>query len=251
MTTAKATLKRTRSATPGGGRSKFRSRPSPSIPRSLVLGNIEGRVRPSSTTLSRAAGPFTAKKYMTFEYVNSPVTLGSSNFLSLAVMNNSLYDFDKSSGNYFGNKQPLYYDSLLSASGPYKAYKVISWRTTYEVVNTGNVTMRVWAIPPTSGSGEIDSVAECDNFPGVVAMTLTPTTGSKSIGKLTVTGHISDVYTATNDQNLVGGYGSDPTNGCWGGICCYYIDGTTAISGNVSIKHEMFAELTGVDALVS
>ena len=50
---------------------------------------------------------------VTFEYKNAATTVGSANLLQLSVLLNSVYDFDKSSGNYFGNKQPLYYDQLL------------------------------------------------------------------------------------------------------------------------------------------
>ena len=50
----------------------------------------------------------------------------------------------------FGNKQPLYYDALLSASGPYKNYKVNSWRTTYTIEQLRMHPMTCWAIPPIS-----------------------------------------------------------------------------------------------------
>ena len=90
-----------------------------------TLGRIAGKVAPSQTTLSRAIGPFAERKMVTFEYKNAATTVSSANLLQLSVLLNSVYDFDKSSGNYFGNKQSLYYDQLLSASGPYKNYKVI------------------------------------------------------------------------------------------------------------------------------
>ena len=107
-----------------------------------TLGRIAGKVAPSQTTLSRAIGPFAERKMVTFEYKNAATTVGSANLLQLSVLLNSVYDFDKSSGNYFGNKQPLYYDQLLAASGPYKNYKVISWVTTYTIMNTGNIPLQ-------------------------------------------------------------------------------------------------------------
>ena len=79
-----------------------------------TLGRIAGKVAPSQTTLSRAIGPFAERKMVTFEYKNAATTVGSANLLQLSVLLNSVYDFDKSSGNYFGNKQPLYYDQLLA-----------------------------------------------------------------------------------------------------------------------------------------
>ena len=77
-----------------------------------TLGRIAGKVAPSDD--SRAIGPFAERKMVTFEYKNAATTVGSANLLQLSVLLNSVYDFDKSSGNYFGNKQPLYYDQLLA-----------------------------------------------------------------------------------------------------------------------------------------
>jgi len=37
----------------------------------LELGRITGRIAPSSTTLSKAGGPFSGKKYVTFLYENA------------------------------------------------------------------------------------------------------------------------------------------------------------------------------------
>jgi len=37
----------------------------------LELGRITGKVAPSSTTLSRAGGPFSGKKFVTFLYENA------------------------------------------------------------------------------------------------------------------------------------------------------------------------------------
>jgi len=48
--------------------------------------------------------------------------------VTVQVKPNDMYDYDNTGE--AGNKQPLYYDALLSASGPYKQYKTISWKTT-------------------------------------------------------------------------------------------------------------------------
>jgi len=247
---AKASLKRTRS-TPGSGPYK-KARMEKTRKVSTTLGRIAGKISPSTTTLARAIGPFSERKYVTFEYKNAATSVGSANLLQLSALLNSVYDFDKSSGNYFGNKQPLYYDQLLSASGPYKNYKVISWVTTYTIMNTGNIPLMCYGLPPTSATAEIDSVAEADNFPGVETLILTPASGSKSIGTITVRGHVKDVYPSfANDSGLVGPFNGDPTNTIYGGLLLYYIDGTTAISANVAVKHEAYTELGLVDSIVS
>lgn len=247
----KASLKRTRSATPGGGRVKKAKVEKPRKA-STTLGRIAGKIAPSTTTLARAIGPFSERKYVTFEYKNAATTVGSSNLLSLPVLLNSCYDFDKTGGNYFGNKQPLYYDQLLSSSGPYKTYKVISWVTTYTIMNTGNIPLQCYGLPPTSATAEIDSVAEADNFPGVVPLVLTPVSGSKCMGTITIRGHVKDVYPSySDDSGLTGPFNGDPSSTIYGGLLLYYIDGTTAISANVSVKHEAYTELGLVDSIVS
>jgi len=67
-----------------------------------------------------------------------------------------------------------------------------SWKTTYTIINTGAVPVTVFAMPPISGTSEIDSVAEADNFPGVKRLYLTAATGSKNMGTITVTGNVAD-----------------------------------------------------------
>ena len=121
------------------------------------------------TTLQKADGPgqpFPRSKLVNLIYENqlTAVTAGGAAFVARSTKPNSAYDFDNNGD--FGNKQPLYYDALLTASGPYKNYKVDSWITTYTIINEADVAMTVWAIPPVSASAEIDSAAEADNFPG-------------------------------------------------------------------------------------
>jgi len=100
----------------------------------LELGRITGKVAPSSTTLSRAGGPFSGKKFVTFLYENALSKVsGGTNVVTVQVKPNDMYDYDNTGE--AGNKQPLYYDALLSASGPYKQYKTISWKTTWYFMN--------------------------------------------------------------------------------------------------------------------
>jgi len=81
----------------------------------LELGRITGKVAPSSTTLSRAGGPFSGKKFVTFLYENALSKVsGGTNVVTVQVKPNDMYDYDNTGE--AGNKQPLYYDALLSAS---------------------------------------------------------------------------------------------------------------------------------------
>lgn len=232
---------------PGTKRAKKRARRE-----NETLGRIAGRIAAGSTTLARSIGPFATKKFVTLEYINTPLAVGSSNFLSIPIASNSAYDVDKSTPAYFGNKQPLYYDALLSATGPYRAYKVISWKTTYTFINTATGPMRMWALPSIVNWSELDSVTECENFPGVKSGNATGSSGSSSVVTLTVTGHVSDVFpNYDGDASLVAAYNADPSSLVYGGVCLYGLDGTTALNGFLGIKHEMYVELSNVDAVAS
>ena len=107
---------------------------------------------------------FPASKRMTMVYENAltPIS-GAAAFLSKSVKYNSLYDFDNGTGD-LGNKQPLYFDTLLTASGPYKQFKVHSWKATWTFINTSATPQTIWVIPPIAAAAEIDSAAEADNF---------------------------------------------------------------------------------------
>lgn len=207
------------------------------------------------TTLQKQPdGPFPRSKKMQLVYENALTAVNAASAAAVARQHasNSLYDFDKSSDNCFGNKQPLYYDTLLTVSGPYKNYKVNSWRTTYTFINEADVATTIFIMPPIAATGEIDSVAEADNFPGVKRLFLTAKTGSKSHGTVTVTGNNRDVYPSSQgDVGFTGGYGGDPGFLVYGGFVAATADGVSTVVIKVAIKHVFDAELQTIDALVS
>lgn len=218
---------------------------------STKLGKITGKISSASTTLAKSSGPFSGKKYVTFLYENALTTIsGAANVVTSSVKPNDMYDYDN--GTDFGNKQPLYFDVLLSASGPYKQFKVISWKTTFYFVNNGATAVDIFVSPPITGVAEADSLAEMDNFPGVSRLRLTKSGGCKDYGELVVTGHVKDLFAAyADDLQLAGGYGSSPQTLAYQTILARGSDGTTAASVMVSVKHEAFTELINVDAIVS
>lgn len=218
------------------------------------LGKITGRVRPSETTLAKAVGPFQNKKFMTFLYENALTRIapGVPTF-TVSCQPNSLFDFDKTSLAYLGNKQPLYYDTMLTASGPYKSYQVISWKTTYTIVNQTAVPITVFALPPIAATNEIDSAAEADNFPGVKRVELSAPTGSRNLGKIMVKGHQNDVYPVEKltGNSTTASYSGDPGTPIYQGLFIAAADGSTNLDVYVAVKHEAYTELQNVDALVS
>lgn len=227
----------------------------PKIPRSLgdtTNQNNTGLVNPKTTDLSLNRSPFPPKKFMNFIYENELTQLtGGTNVVVRSVVCNDLFDFDRNGD--LGNKQPLYFDTLLTASGPYRNFKVISWVTTWTIYNhSTTIPVTCWAVSPTPLSSDIDSAAEADNFPGVKRLYLTAQGGSKSMGTITQKGHIADVFpNILDDINLQGNWQSSPTSQAFGGLVVKGSDGATAPSVYVAVKHVAYVMLSGIDALVS
>lgn len=220
-------------------------------PASTILGRIAGRIDPRYTTLAKSISPFTGVKYVTFVYENGLTAMANNaTYVSANIVCNGAYDVDNNVGAYFGNKQPLYFDTLMSASGPYKQYKVISWETKYTLISQSTVPCNVYFIPPISAGSEIDSVAEAENFPGVTKRYLTAKDGSNNKCTVTVKGHIDDVYPCQFD-GLNGTISQNPSLSIIGGLLVASADGTTNVTAYVSIEHKMYTELQVVDALVS
>lgn len=216
-----------------------------------VIGNVGGKIPASRSTLAQAKSPFGTKREMTFLYENELTALAAATSQIVSVMSNSLFDFDQSG--LFGNKQPLFYDAMLSAAGPYRQYRVKSWKTTYTVMNNTASPITVWAIPPVSATAEIDSAAEADNFPGTKSLYLGSVGTSKDSGTITVYGHVDDVYGANADlDTLTGNYNANPNSPCYQGIYVKAADGSTALSSvYVAVRHEAYTTLGLVDAIVS
>lgn len=111
-------------------------------------------------------GPFPDRLQTTLLYRSIPInasgSAGTGTYL-LQVRLNSPNDFDYT--NVLGNKQPLYYDQLFSATGPYQAYECKSWRTRITVINLANTAATVyWNGQGTSiGLSEEDTLAEVTN----------------------------------------------------------------------------------------
>ena len=123
----------------------------------------------SKTTGQRASGlfkfsgegPFPNKLATTLLYRSVPVQQTGSPAAGtylLQVGLNDLFDFDYS--NVLQNKQPLFYDQLFSATGPYQRLECKSWRTRITVINTGAEPLSVY----WNGKGSANGVSEEDTL---------------------------------------------------------------------------------------
>lgn len=210
------------------------------------------RIAKTSTTLAQYASPFPPIKKVNLVYENGLTAYAPGvAYGAIHLGLNDAYDVDKS-GSYAGNKQPLFYDALLSGTGPYRQFRVVSWKTSFHVVNNTDVPINVYLLPPHLATSETDLVAEVENLPGVKRLYLTGKTGSKNQGSLSNTGCVDDVYALGDKDHLMRGtWNNSPTNICYGGLFIQSADGTTAVGAFTAVKHEMYTELSALDSEVS
>ena len=210
--------------------------------------------RPKRTTqllMSRSL-PFPVSKKTQMVYTYGYAQPASAAFDYFTIACNDMFDLDRTTLGKLGNKQPTFFDAILSSTGPYKNYYVESWETTWTVVNMTSVPVRMYVAPALNVSTEVDSQHEAENFPGVVIRDITHNDGSQNKVSVKVRGSVKDIYpTSSKDINFVGTYGSSPTTSIFGTLCLASGDGTTALNCFISIKHVFNVRLESQDAIVS
>jgi hypothetical protein len=106
-------------------------------------------------------GPFPQKLATTLLYRSIPISATGSagtGTYNLTVALNSPFDFDIS--NVLGNKQAMFWDTLMTATGPYQQYECKSWRTIVTVINLGAEAVSVY----WNGRGSLNSISEDDTL---------------------------------------------------------------------------------------
>ena len=164
---------------------------------------------------------------------------------------NGMFDFDVD--NILGNKQPLYFDELVTADGPYKNYKVKSWKTIIEVINDSTDPLLVYWSQADSTS-DADSLIEVQNRPNVRELILTQRDGDKNSGKIVAPGKVTDIQgSIRNPADLTGAFSSNPTVPCIGTIFFYNPGGVVSTPVNcwLKITHDFIVELARTDAIIS
>lgn len=164
---------------------------------------------------------------------------------------NGMFDFDVD--NIVGNKQPLYMDTLLTADGPYKNYKVSSWTTKIEIHNYSALPLLCyWAQAATTG--EMDSLLEVQNRSNVRELILTSLGGDKNHGIITAPGKVTDIYGARqNPADLSAVFSANPTTPCTGTIFLYNPGGivATPVDCWIKVTHDFNVELNTTDMISS
>lgn len=164
---------------------------------------------------------------------------------------NGMFDFDVD--NILGNKQPLYFDELLTSDGPYKNYKVKSWKTKIIVINDSvDPLLCYWS--QANAISESDTLIEVQNRPNVRELILTQRDGDNNMGSITAPGTVKEIHgSIRNPQDLTGGPSANPSIACYGTLFFYNPGGvaTTPVNAWIKIVHDFEVELSTADAVVS
>jgi len=173
----------------------------------------------------------------------------ASTYYSFAL--NGMFDFDFD--NIIGNKQPLYFDELLTTDGPYKNYKVTSWDTKIIIINDSqDPLLCYWS--QGNAVTESDTLIEVQNRPNVRELILTQRDGDNNMGQIVSKGSNYEIHgSIRNPQDLTGGPTGNPSIVSWGTLFLYNPGGVTTTPVNCWIKvvHDFHVELSTADAVVS
>lgn len=180
-----------------------------------------------------------------------PITSIASATTFHSLILNGLFDFDFN--NTFGDKQPLYYDQLLTSTGPFKQYTCKKWRTTIEVYNQSTNPLEVYwtqAGDPSDG----DTLIEVQNRPNVRILVLTAKGGSKDKGKITAPGSMVEIFgNIINPESALGSVTANPSIKAYGTLFFSNPGATssTLIDCFVKIVHDFDVELSAIDGILS
>lgn len=233
---------------------KRKTTSSASAPGSSQTRAIKKAKTTSRTTRSQAfplyKGPFPPTRNVCFEYeTGGYLTTAVLSTYLVQVSPNNLFDFDY--GNNIGNKQPLYYDTLLTTNGPYKSYRVTKWEMKFTVVADVTKPLLVYGLPPTNAPAELDTLVEAEDFPGVTKRLIS---GSAGGGKTTITlkGRPEDVFGSHLDEgNLTAAFNAGPASPVYSGILVRPADASAAVSFGILVQAKIWADVFAIDAVAS
>lgn len=214
--------------------------------------------RQPTTTLMKLSKelPFPAVKEYCFLY-ESPLVQGSNSGLTasvnMLVAPNDLYDFDRTAAGFFRNKQPLYFDQLVSSTGPYRCFFVHHWDIYWTVMNgESNHPLNVIHAGPTVQSSDIDTFTEVMSWPGAQMRSIEPMGGNSKV-VIHSKGSARDAAgVADRDKTYEGNFAGSPSNGIFETISIEYPGWTTGTwNYYVGIQARLYATLYSADAVES
>ena len=194
-------------------------------------------------------GPFPNKLATTLLYRSSAKSLTGSAVTGTYLVQfglNDLFDFDVT--NVMDNKQPLFYDQLFSATGPYQRMETKAWRSRLTVINVGNEALSIYWNGKGSavGASEEDSVLEVTNRPGVQQFHLAPKGGTMDRCYIKSFGKWEDHN--TEESGTAQAYNGSPSTVIYGSLFASTPSTSTAPTFILQIDHYFDVVAVRIDA---
>lgn len=227
-----STGKRKRDDTVGPVRKRFKKR-------TLTRGRaIRSRTERGGVFKFNGDGPFPNKLQTTLLYRSAAKSLTGSAVTGTYLVQfglNDLFDFDIT--NVMDNKQPLYYDQLFSATGPYTRMETKAWRSRITVINLGSEALSIyWNGKGTAvSSSEEDSLAEVTNRSGVQQIHLGPKGSSMDRALIKSFGKWEDHN--TEESGTAQAYNGSPSTVIYGSLFASTPSTSTAPTFILQIDH--------------
>lgn len=196
-------------------------------------------------------GPFPQKLATTLLYRSAAVSAtggGAGTYAYSCALNNCM-DFDVT--NILGNKQPLYFDQLLSSTGPYQQWECKSWRTIVTVINIGAEALSVYWNGRGSAisSSEDDTLTEVTNRPYTQQRFLAPKGGTNDRAVFKTFGKWTDH--STDNLSNAAGYASQAPVVVYGNLFFQSPSSLTAPTFILQIDHYMDILCDKIDGTTS
>lgn len=214
------------------------------------------RIDPVSTAYGlgkfSGEGPFPLKLSTSLVYRSVPTVITGSAGTGTALCRvrlNDPNDFDYD--NLLGNKQPLFYDQLFTATGPYTAYEVRAWTTRISIINLANTAVTVYwnGKGSTVSFTEEDTLSEMTNRQFVSQYHLAPKGGTGDRCYIRSNGNMSAFN--RDDAVFTVGYGTSPAIQAIGSLFFNTPTTTDAPSVMVQVDHYFHMVCSRVDAAAS
>lgn len=202
-----------------------------------------------------SSGPFPTIMRTKLLYANGMGSLVSGGVFPYATSQwvcNGMVDFDYT--NVLGNKQPLYFDQLISSNGPYKRFMVNAYKTTITVMNFTDFPADVLFDPAVAiNPAEGDVYNELNDRKGVYRKLITGQNNAKPTCSFSAYRSIKKILGPGGNafETLGGNDSSDPTTKVYGSVIARSCDGVSAPSVRISVKHIFYVTLLQDDATSS
>lgn len=212
-------------------------------------------VRKRRPTLRLSKGPFPRVMSTQLVYKNPSATITSTgiNSYNYCQFNlNSMWDFDIT--NVLGNKQPLFFDQLVTIDGPYRRFKVNAWKTTIKFLNLTDKAMYCYYDPASTALTEADTILEVENRRGVISRLVTAQANAKPMCTISKFQTLKQVLpqSVNQSENFMGTHSANPATQVYGTLLWKTLDGSTSsFSVGIQVTHTFYCQLYDADSVQS